>query len=73
MKLIQLINRPIDNFYIVPQANGQFSLPIGRMTRTLVIYILTLPSNSKDNIKGAVSRNSATLGNYKMPVKLRET
>ena len=24
-------------------------------------------------IKGAVSRNSATLGNYKMPVKLRET
>ena len=50
MKLIQLINRPIDNFYIVPQANGQFSLPIGRMTMTLVIYILTLPTNSKDNI-----------------------
>ena len=25
------------------------------------------------NIKGAVSRNSAKLGNYKMPVKLRET
>lgn len=50
MKLIQLINRPIDNFYIVPQANGQFWLPIRRMTRTLVIYILTLPSNSKDNI-----------------------
>ena len=24
-------------------------------------------------IKGAVSRNSAKLGNYKMPVKLRET
>ena len=23
--------------------------------------------------KGAVSQNSATLGNYKMPVKLRET
>ena len=23
--------------------------------------------------KGAVSRNSARLGNYKMPVKLRET
>ena len=23
--------------------------------------------------KGAVSRNSAILGNYKMPVKLRET
>ena len=25
------------------------------------------------NVKGAVSRNSAKLGNYKMPVKLRET
>ena len=25
------------------------------------------------NFKGAVSRNSAKLGNYKMPVKLRET
>ena len=24
-------------------------------------------------LKGAVSRNSAKLGNYKMPVKLRET
>ena len=25
------------------------------------------------SIKGAVSRNSAKLGNYKMPFKLRET
>ena len=25
------------------------------------------------SVKGAVSRNSAKLGNYKMPVKLRET
>ena len=25
-----------------------------------------------DNLKGAVSRNSAKLANYKMPVKLRE-
>ena len=24
-------------------------------------------------LKGAVSRNSAKLGNYKMPLKLRET
>ena len=31
--------------------------------------------NSSDGkaVKGAVSRNSAKLGNYKMPVKLRET
>ena len=28
---------------------------------------------SPDTFKGAVSRNSAKLGNYKMPVKLRET
>ena len=25
------------------------------------------------SLKGAVSRNSAKLGNYKMPIKLRET
>ena len=29
--------------------------------------------NKCSAIKGAVSRNSAKLGNYKMPVKLRET
>ena len=29
--------------------------------------------SSDDGIKGAVSRNSAKLGNYKMPVKLRKT
>ena len=31
------------------------------------------PRNIGSGIKGAVSRNSAKLGNYKMPVKLRET
>ena len=47
-------------------------------------YLLITASNlteltfSKDvllkcSFKGAVSRNSAKLGNYKMPVKLRET
>ena len=36
---------------------------------------MTIKANNlkKSNIKGAVSRNSAKLGNYKMPVKLRET
>ena len=29
--------------------------------------------DSNPLFKGAVSRNSAKLGNYKMPVKLRET
>ena len=27
----------------------------------------------REDLKGAVSRNSVKLGNYKMPVKLRET
>ena len=29
--------------------------------------------SGSDFIKGTVSRNSAKLGNYKMPIKLRET
>ena len=37
------------------------------LTRTL-----TSPQRN-EYVKGAVSRNSAKLGNYKMPVKLRET
>ena len=32
-----------------------------------------LKGNGMGYIKGAVSRNSAKLGNYKMPVELRET
>ena len=34
---------------------------------------LPLITRNKSSVKGAVSRNSAKLGNYKMPVKLRET
>ena len=30
-------------------------------------------SSTLTQLKGAVSRNSAKLGNYKMPAKLRET
>ena len=37
------------------------------LTRTL-----TSPQQN-EYVKGAVSRNSAKLGNYKMPVKLKET
>ena len=33
----------------------------------------TINQNTIAGIKGAVSRNSAKLGNYKMPIKLRET
>ena len=32
-----------------------------------------LQCKKKKNLKGAVSRNSAKLGNYKMPFKLGET
>ena len=51
----------------------------------LIGYVRTVPDNfcagtlttpdrvSFTHIQGAVSRNSAKLGNYKMPVKLRET
>ena len=36
-------------------------------------FSLFIPLGYSQNLlKGAVSRNSATLGNYKMPVKLRE-
>ena len=34
-------------------------------------FELTLDKRTR--VKGAMSRNSAKLGNYKMPVKLRET
>ena len=36
-------------------------------------FYLTENTNDNNLIKGAVSRNSAKLGNYKMPVKLGET
>ena len=38
-----------------------------QMTEVSITMLLT------QHFKGAVSRNSAKLGNYKMPVKLRET
>ena len=43
-----------------------FLVPYGKVGRDFFDQV-TL------HIKGAVSRNSAKLGNYKMPVKLRET
>ena len=52
--------------------NGNLSLaPVAALQPkyfiSTAIYIVHLP------LKGAVSQNSAKLGNYKMPVKLRET
>ena len=37
------------------------------------LSLLELSFGICGSIKGAVSRNSVKLGNYKMPVKLRET
>ena len=37
--------------------------------RIIIIFYKKCPCR----LEGAVSRNSAKLGNYKMPVKLRET
>ena len=39
----------------------------------LRFYGMIKPKSFGIFLKGAVSRNSAKLGNYKMPVKLRET
>ena len=36
-------------------------------------YIICIEFGTNKVLKGAVSRNSAKLGNYKMPVRLRET
>ena len=44
-----------------------FQIPCHSISKGLVT------TNDEIIIKGAVSRNSAKLGNYKMPVKLRET
>ena len=35
--------------------------------------LLLIRKKNRTRLKGAVSRNSAKLGNYRMPVKLRET
>ena len=50
----------------------------GRALLKKYIWANSLEATIRNNfvmkdIKGAVSRNSAQLGNYKMPVKLRET
>ena len=40
---------------------------------TKYVSLCKLARRSRARVKGAVSRNSAKLGNHKMPVKLRET
>ena len=53
-------------------------LPVRRANQSTGFRFI-LPAREYNHIirifyfKGAVSRNSAKLGNYKMPVKLRET
>ena len=54
------------------------SLPLASKVGKLASNAAKLPFQTKVvgkvvQLKGAVSRNSAKLGNYKMPVKLRET
>ena len=56
-------NRVISNVSVNLLTIGVLGLYVTLVTETLKQIWL----------KGAVSRNSAKLGNYKMPVKLRET
>ena len=64
------VRKPIDLTTMNWNLNGTLNAKI--------IVALSLPENflqirPTQQFKGAVSRNSAKLGNYKMPVKLRET
>ena len=51
------------------------SLKLAAFTCNCSLYVSVLLYTNRRSIyvKGAVSRNSTKLGNYKMPVKLRET
>ena len=40
---------------------------------SFLVEVQNLMKLGSSMLKGAVSRNSAKLGNYKMPVKLKET
>ena len=48
------------------------TLKFGKIFKGELFFLLSLKPTFF-GLKGAVSRNSAKLGNYKMPVKLRET
>ena len=54
---------------------GFFTLSLFKLPNVLLCSFRTWSTQSEFffYFKGAVSRNSAKLGNYKMPVKLRET
>ena len=55
--------------HVIIQAGSFISI----LAATKVNQMLRQYFRSGRALKGAVSRNSAKLGNYKMPVKLRET
>ena len=60
------------------QISSAASLRVIKLTRDILLAGLLLQCNDISlnpgpNVKGAVSRNSAKLRNYKMPVELRET
>ena len=68
---------PLSHVYLArysstrPVMQARHRLRGGRGGGSTLLFMLSLLSVC--SIKGAVSRNSAKLGNYKMPVKLRET
>ena len=66
---------PLSHVYLARYSSKrpvmQARLRGGRGGGSTLLFMLSLLSVC--SIKGAVSRNSAKLGNYKMPFKLRET
>ena len=55
---------------------GSATLAIISVDNLCLLHQYKWPEHNQNTIaaiKGAVSRNSANLGNYKMPIKLRET
>ena len=68
---------PLSHVYLArysskrPVMQARHRLRGGRGGGSTLLFMLSLLSVC--SIKGAVSRNSAKLGNYKMPFKLRET
>ena len=60
----------------VTRNSQQLNIPLFRTAtgqRSFQYRAVSLWNSLDKDLKGAVSRNSAKLGNYKMPVKLRET
>ena len=70
-------SRDLEN--LIYHANYQTTADLTDREEIILVHRASTPTQKKNLtsletvLKGAVSRNSAELGNYKMPVKLKET